>query len=212
MWESICLTLAATAGNNIGKVLQKKGTLILPPLSFKLKACIFYPLSFSFFSLPPLVFFLFHFITFVLLNNLTTNTIYYLFFNFQDRGKNSSPEFGILLLFQFQELIFMLTSACMLLWFLIPIVNLSVFDSGFMGFLSILCLLESVQPNYACEGSGLLRIFIDFMCVTSQVIRAYAANKAWIIGFLIDICGALLMLRALSQAPVSEFICVPDFF
>ncbi|GAB4837077.1 hypothetical protein Ancab_001990 [Ancistrocladus abbreviatus] len=37
MWESILLTLAATAGNNIGKVLQKKGTLILPPLSFKLK-------------------------------------------------------------------------------------------------------------------------------------------------------------------------------
>ncbi|KAK1312253.1 hypothetical protein QJS10_CPA07g00983 [Acorus calamus] len=37
MWESICLTLIATAGNNIGKVLQKKGTVILPPLSFKLK-------------------------------------------------------------------------------------------------------------------------------------------------------------------------------
>ncbi|XP_034683973.1 probable magnesium transporter NIPA9 isoform X1 [Vitis riparia] len=72
MWESICLTLAATAGNNIGKVLQKKGTVILPPLSFKLK-----------------------------------------------------------------------------------------------------------------------------------VIRAYAFNKTWIVGFLMDIIGALLMLKALSQAPVS---------
>ncbi|KAA3457969.1 putative magnesium transporter NIPA9 [Gossypium australe] len=72
MWESICLTLAATAGNNIGKVLQKKGTGILPPLSFKFK-----------------------------------------------------------------------------------------------------------------------------------VIRAYAVNKSWLIGFLIDISGALLMLRALSLAPVS---------
>lgn len=46
MWESICLTLAATAGNNIGKVLQKKGTVILPPLSFKLKVLSI----FSFFS------------------------------------------------------------------------------------------------------------------------------------------------------------------
>ncbi|KAK1312259.1 hypothetical protein QJS10_CPA07g00989 [Acorus calamus] len=72
MWESICLTLIATAGNNIGKVLQKKGTVILPPLSFKLK-----------------------------------------------------------------------------------------------------------------------------------VIKAYASNKAWFFGFLMDIFGALLMLRALSQAPVS---------
>lgn len=72
MWESICLTLAATAGNNIGKVLQKKGTVILPPLSFKLK-----------------------------------------------------------------------------------------------------------------------------------VIRAYAFNRPWIVGFLMDIFGAILMLRALSQAPVS---------
>ncbi|KAK1286444.1 hypothetical protein QJS10_CPB20g00457 [Acorus calamus] len=72
MWESICLTLIATAGNNIGKVLQKKGTVILPPLSFKLK-----------------------------------------------------------------------------------------------------------------------------------VIKAYASNKAWFFGFLMDILGALLMLRALSQAPVS---------
>lgn len=53
MWESICLTLAATAGNNIGKVLQKKGTVILPPLSFKLKVRFpwfgsLIPLSFSF--------------------------------------------------------------------------------------------------------------------------------------------------------------------
>ncbi|KAJ4833805.1 hypothetical protein Tsubulata_014725 [Turnera subulata] len=36
-----------------------------------------------------------------------------------------------------------------------------------------------------------------------KVIRAYAVNKAWIIGFLMDIGGALLMLKALSQAPVS---------
>ncbi|KAF9617706.1 hypothetical protein IFM89_038206 [Coptis chinensis] len=72
MWESIILTLLATAGNNIGKVLQKKGTIILPPLSFKLK-----------------------------------------------------------------------------------------------------------------------------------VIKAYAFNKAWTVGFLMDIFGALLMLKALSQAPVS---------
>ncbi|KAL3498660.1 hypothetical protein ACH5RR_041392 [Cinchona calisaya] len=72
MWESISLTIAATAGNNIGKVLQKKGTHILPPLSFKLK-----------------------------------------------------------------------------------------------------------------------------------VIRAYAFNKAWVMGFLLDIFGAMLMLRALSLAPVS---------
>ncbi|KAF5936076.1 hypothetical protein HYC85_027205 [Camellia sinensis] len=35
------------------------------------------------------------------------------------------------------------------------------------------------------------------------VIRAYAFNKAWIIGFLMDMFGAALMLQALSQAPVS---------
>ncbi|XP_030452596.1 probable magnesium transporter NIPA9 isoform X1 [Syzygium oleosum] len=45
MWESICLTLVATAGNNIGKVLQKKGTVILPPLSFKLKVIRAYALN-----------------------------------------------------------------------------------------------------------------------------------------------------------------------
>uniref|UniRef100_A0A2K2BK46 Uncharacterized protein n=1 Tax=Populus trichocarpa TaxID=3694 RepID=A0A2K2BK46_POPTR len=36
--KSIFLTLATTVGSNIGKVLQNKGTVILPPLSFKLKA------------------------------------------------------------------------------------------------------------------------------------------------------------------------------
>jgi len=36
-----------------------------------------------------------------------------------------------------------------------------------------------------------------------QVIRAYALNKTWVIGFLMDIFGALLMLRALALAPVS---------
>ncbi|KAK9099389.1 hypothetical protein Syun_026434 [Stephania yunnanensis] len=36
-----------------------------------------------------------------------------------------------------------------------------------------------------------------------RIIRAYAFNKAWIAGFLMDIFGALLMLRALSLAPVS---------
>ncbi|RXH93540.1 hypothetical protein DVH24_014116 [Malus domestica] len=35
--QSIFLMLAATAKNNIGKILQKKGTVVLPPLSFKLK-------------------------------------------------------------------------------------------------------------------------------------------------------------------------------
>ncbi|XP_074576986.1 putative magnesium transporter NIPA9 [Curcuma longa] len=45
MWESICLTLVAAAGNNIGKVLQKKGTVILPPLSFKLKVIRAYILN-----------------------------------------------------------------------------------------------------------------------------------------------------------------------
>lgn len=35
------------------------------------------------------------------------------------------------------------------------------------------------------------------------MIRAYLVNKVWLIGFLLDIVGAILMLRALSQAPVS---------
>ncbi|XP_061374968.1 probable magnesium transporter NIPA9 [Gastrolobium bilobum] len=45
MWESIVLTVVATAGNNIGKVLQKKGTVILPPLSFKFKVIRAYALN-----------------------------------------------------------------------------------------------------------------------------------------------------------------------
>ncbi|KAB1226282.1 hypothetical protein CJ030_MR1G003741 [Morella rubra] len=99
MWESVCLTIVATAGNNIGKVLQKKGTLILPPLSFKFKAR---PRPYPAFS--PLLFCLFSF-------------AYH---------------------------------------FCIPL-----------------------------------------------VIRAYAFNKTWVIGFLMDMLGAMLMLRAISQAPVS---------
>ncbi|ESW08838.1 hypothetical protein PHAVU_009G078900 [Phaseolus vulgaris] len=45
MWESIVLTVVATAGNNIGKILQKKGTIILPPLSFKFKVIRAYALN-----------------------------------------------------------------------------------------------------------------------------------------------------------------------
>ncbi|XP_031473893.1 probable magnesium transporter NIPA9 isoform X1 [Nymphaea colorata] len=37
MWQAIFLTIVATAGNNVGKVLQKKGTQFLPPFSLKLK-------------------------------------------------------------------------------------------------------------------------------------------------------------------------------
>ncbi|KAL3633059.1 hypothetical protein CASFOL_026043 [Castilleja foliolosa] len=36
------------------------------------------------------------------------------------------------------------------------------------------------------------------------VIRAYASNRAWIIGILMDIFGAILMLLALSHAPKTE--------
>ncbi|MCD7469882.1 hypothetical protein HAX54_009293 [Datura stramonium] len=39
--------------------------------------------------------------------------------------------------------------------------------------------------------------------ITRQVIKAYAFNKAWIFGLLMDLFGAVLMLRALSLAPVS---------
>ncbi|KAL9267840.1 putative magnesium transporter NIPA9 [Drosera capensis] len=38
---------------------------------------------------------------------------------------------------------------------------------------------------------------------SSPVLKAYAFNKPWIMGFLMDISGAILMLRAISLAPVS---------
>ncbi|GAB2301342.1 hypothetical protein Dimus_035371 [Dionaea muscipula] len=36
-----------------------------------------------------------------------------------------------------------------------------------------------------------------------KVLKAYASNKPWVLGFFMDIGGAILMLRALSLAPVS---------
>ncbi|GKE48933.1 hypothetical protein Tco_1480191, partial [Tanacetum coccineum] len=36
------------------------------------------------------------------------------------------------------------------------------------------------------------------------VVRAYASNKPWLIGFLMDIFWAILMLRALSLAPYAK--------
>lgn len=102
MWESVALTLAGTAGNNIGKVLQKKGTLILPPLSLKLKV------------------------------NPMTHPL---------------PSPGS-------------------------------------------CRPRSQRDPYGVS------------CPCAQVVKAYASNQLWISGFLMDMCGAALMLTALSQAPV----------
>ncbi|GJS01560.1 hypothetical protein Tco_0318068 [Tanacetum coccineum] len=39
----------------------------------------------------------------------------------------------------------------------------------------------------------------------SIVVRAYASNKPWLIGFLMDIFWAILMLRALSLAPELKY-------
>lgn len=71
--------------------------------------------------------------------------------------------------------------------------------------------LITLSPNCAntfahtIQG-GFIQIDLSRMDVTNnlylQVIRAYASNRAWIIGFLMDIFGAVLMLLALSQAPV----------
>jgi len=114
MWESVALTLAGTAGNNIGKVLQKKGTLILPPLSLKLK--VFAPAR----PLPPPD-------------------------CFCSRSRRRGP----------------------------------------------------YEPWRSCP------------CPCAQVVKAYAFNQLWISGFLMDMCGAALMLTALSQAPVRLplFLC-----
>lgn len=46
-------------------------------------------------------------------------------------------------------------------------------------------------------------VILPPLSVKLKVIRSYVFNKQWLIGFLMDIFGALLMLRALSQAPVS---------
>lgn len=45
-----------------------------------------------------------------------------------------------------------------------------------------------------------------------QVLRAYAFNKAWVMGFLMDLFGAFLMLLALSQAPVYDHLQPYSFF
>jgi hypothetical protein len=110
MWEAVALTLAGAAGNSIGKVLQKKGTLILPPLSFKLKVRA---------PLPSL---------------------------FRSR----------------------------------------VAHADVLPFCAVL------------------------RCV--QVIRRYALNTLWISGFLLDMCGAALMLTALSQAPVRRVLPLSPSF
>lgn len=47
-----------------------------------------------------------------------------------------------------------------------------------------------------------------------QVIRKYGGSRTWIIGVAVDVLGALLMLKAVSQAPVSEcfiFVLSPAF-
>ncbi|CAM6111856.1 unnamed protein product [Calypogeia fissa] len=45
MWEAVAFTVVASAGNNIGKVLQKQGTKGLPQLTLKLKVIQSYLLS-----------------------------------------------------------------------------------------------------------------------------------------------------------------------
>lgn len=163
MWESILLTVAATAGNNIGKILQKKGTIILPPLSFKFKVK-FFPFFFSFLN----------FLDSVFIKDLT-------FFN---------------------NIMIWTIWVCLKLVIIVCILR----------FINLLPL-EDWRFCHACIENELnwinkrfcgheFTVLLLYHCVL-QVIRAYALNKTWLIGFLMDIFGALLMLRALSLAPVS---------
>ncbi|KAJ6924364.1 hypothetical protein NC652_017605 [Populus alba x Populus x berolinensis] len=63
--------------------------------------------------------------------------------------------------------------------------------------------VEGLQKRVLLSTLDLKSFFFLFMLLDAfKVIRAYAANVAWIIGFLMDIIGALLMLKALSLAPV----------
>jgi len=49
------------------------------------------------------------------------------------------------------------------------------------------------------EGTkGLPQLSLD-----RKVIRKYGGSRTWVIGVAVDIAGALLMLKAVSQAPVS---------
>jgi hypothetical protein len=36
-----------------------------------------------------------------------------------------------------------------------------------------------------------------------QVIKKYGASRTWVTGVAVDVAGAVLMLKAVSQAPVS---------
>ncbi|XP_051190904.1 probable magnesium transporter NIPA9 [Lolium perenne] len=56
-------------------------------------------------------------------------------------------------------------------------------------------------PRIADAAVYLLTVY--YALLRAQVIRRYALNRLWISGFLLDMCGAALMLTALSQAPVS---------
>ena len=161
MWESICLTLAATAGNNIGKVLQKKGTIILPPLSLKLKV-----LSLWCFGLR------LHAIS----DSQFDGSLTFYIWEIRIRDKNL-VFWGYLIGVK----IFVFFSSCFVL---------SQFD-------------PYRDSNRMLDHFSMGKLTFFWSSICWQVIRAYAVNKPWALGFIMDIFGALLMLRALSLAPVS---------